>query len=218
MNQIKNILTLSLWEFTLQNNINSLIKYFFSFLFFCNCSIVLISSYQDIQKIGLLFAIVTLPLSLLGASNLIFKQDIEDGYLENLLSNFSSFQIVLAKFFSLLVSGITGVVLNIPIIFLMFSLSFSKVTSITYTLILLLITSCSLIMVISSIQGYFRSNTSFLSILITPLLIPSIILAGLILQTSDDSSLLFIMIGINLIILPISLFLSSYLIKNIYNI
>ena len=64
---------------------------------------------------------------------------------------------------------------------------------------------------------FFKKNANFVGTFIMPLLIPNIIMTGLILQ-DNNLQLIFIMIGINLVFLPISFFLSSYLIKNIYNI
>jgi heme exporter protein B len=85
--------------------------------------------------------------------------------------------------------------------------------------LLLMATSCGVVILISSIQCYFRSNTNFLSTLLLPLIIPSIILSGIIIQSdNNNSSLLLILIGVNCIIVPISIYLSSYLIENIYNI
>ncbi len=82
---------------------------------------------------------------------------------------------------------------------------------------LLIFTSSALTSLIAAIQGYFRSNTNFLAVLIMPLIIPNVVLAGIILQNSAMESLLLVMLGINMVIIPVAIFLSSYLIKNIYN-
>jgi heme exporter protein B len=79
----------------------------------------------------------------------------------------------------------------------------------------------ALVVLSSSMQSYFRANANFLGMFIMPLLIPSVIMTGLILQNNnihDNLGLIFIMTGINLIFLPILFFLSVYLIRNIYSI
>jgi hypothetical protein len=51
-----------------------------------------------------------------------------------------------------------------------------------------------------------------------PLIIPNIIISGLLIQSPGDISFAAIMLGINLIIIPPALYLSGYLLENIYNI
>lgn len=218
MSQMHKVLLLINWEISLQNRVNNLTKYIFAFLFFCTCSITLINSYSDINRFGIIFTIIALPLGLLSFANLLFKNDIDDGYLENLLSNFSSSQIVIAKLSTLFICSMAGVCLNLPIIWLFFNLNFEVLITLSIILLLLLFISTSLLVLIASIQGYFRSNTNFLSILVTPLLIPSIILAGLALQSENNTHILLIMLGIDMIFIPITVLLSSSLIKDIYNI
>ena len=109
--------------------------------------------------------------------------------------------------------------LNIPISYLLFNIDVFQLNLVIITGLSLMATSCGVIILISSIQCYFRSNTHLLSTLLLPLIIPSIILSGIIIQSENNSySLFLIMTGVNCIIIPISIYLSSYLIENIYNI
>ncbi|MFP3018047.1 MAG: heme exporter protein CcmB [Candidatus Tisiphia sp.] len=206
------------WEYLIQNRINNLSKYLFIFFLFCIFSTALINDQVDIKKFGVIFSVIFLPIALIGFSSLILKQDVEDGSLELLLSSFSESEIVTSKLFAIFFSSLTSSLLNIPIIYIIFDLDLITVTYLFITLTLLLTLSSSLLVLIGSIQSYFRSNTNLLAILIMPLLIPNIILTGLVLQNLENISLIFVMIGINMLLLPTIFYLSSYLIKNIYNI
>ncbi|WP_341753571.1 heme exporter protein CcmB [Candidatus Tisiphia endosymbiont of Dioctria rufipes] len=206
------------WEYLIQNRINNLSKYLFIFFLFCIFSTALINDQADIKKFGVIFSVIFLPIALIGFSSLILKQDVEDGSLELLLSSFSENEIVTSKLFAIFFSSLTSSLLNIPIIYIIFDLDLITVTYLFITLTLLLTLSSSLLVLIGSIQSYFRSNTNLLAILIMPLLIPNIILTGLVLQNLENISLIFVMIGINMLLLPTIFYLSSYLIKNIYNI
>ncbi|MCC8399921.1 MAG: heme exporter protein CcmB [Rickettsia endosymbiont of Culicoides impunctatus] len=206
------------WEYLIQNRINNLSKYLFIFFLFCIFSTALINDQTDIKKFGIIFSIIVLPIALIGFSSLIFQQDVEDGSLELLLSSFNESEIIAAKLITIIFSSLTSALLNMPIIYIIFDLDMLIVSYLLINLTLLLILSSSLLVLIGAVQSYFRSNTNLLAILIMPLLIPNIILSGLVLQNFDNINLIFVMIGINMLLVPIIFYLSSYLIKNIYNI
>lgn len=205
------------WELLVQNKINNFTKYFFGFFLFGILCLALISEQDSIKKFGLIFSVICLPLAMINFANFIFKPDLEDGSLELLLINFAPVEIVVAKFISVFISGLLSLVINLPIIYIVFALNWQLLLLLAITMFFLLMLASSLVLVISAMQSYFRSNTNFFAILMMPLLVPSIIMAGLIIQNSN-SGFIFIMIGINLIIIPTSIVFSSYLIKNIYNI
>jgi len=105
-----------------------------------------------------------------------------------------------------------------PLLGVFFSLQLDQLVFLLLTSLLLIVLASALIILISSIQGYFRSNTNFFAILIMPLILPNIILSGILIQNLQQTYLLVIMLGMNLVIIPPVLYLSSYLIDNIYNI
>lgn len=212
------IFKLTLHEFIIQNKINNLSKFLFLFLLFCTLSLTLINNQEDIKKFGTIFTIIYLPLSLIGFSSFVFKQDLDDGSLEVLLTTFNTSEIIVTKFLSLIASALIGTILNLPIIFLFFNLDSTTIIAILLILLILLPLTCSLLLLTGAIQSYFRSNTNFLSLLTMPMLIPNIIMAGVSINEHGNLYLLPIMIGIDLIIIPCALVLSTYLIKNIYNI
>lgn len=206
-------------ELLLQNKIQNLTKYFFIFFVFCSGSITIISTHDTIANFGVIFSVIAIPLALIGISTNFLRTEIEDGSLELLLASFNSIQITLAKYINLFICGSIAFIANLPISYLLFDMSITRLSLLLTSGLLLLSTSCGVIILISSVQCYFRSNTNFLSSLLMPLIIPSIILSGMIIESNDTSySITFILIGVNCIIIPTSIYLSSYLIENIYNI
>jgi heme exporter protein B len=205
-------------EFKVQNKIHNITKYTLIFFIFCCLSITLINAYENIQTFGIIFAVISIPLAFISLSGNLIKPDIEDGSLEILITTSTPGKIILAKYIALCTCCSLSFFLTMPIIYLIYNIELTIFVAMVLSALILLFLSASLITLISAIQGYFRSNTNFLSILIMPLLIPNIILSGLFLQNHADLHLLFIMLGINLVIIPPALYLSSYLIENIYNI
>ena len=213
-----NLVRLIKWEYLIQNRVNNLSKYFFIFFLFCSISTVFVNSHADIKKFSIILSVIFIPIALLGFAQTIFRSDMDDKSLELLLTSFNETEIIIAKFLSILFSALSGTILNMPIIYIMFDLDAITLTYIIISLALLLVLASSLIVLIGTIQCYFNSNTNILAILIMPLLIPSIILTGLTLQDYENTQLIWIMIGIDMLLLPIIFYLSSYLVKNIYNI
>lgn len=210
------------WEYLVQNRINNLAKYLFIFFLFCIVSTSLINQQADIKKFGVICSIIFLPMALFSFSHIIFRQDLEDGNLELLLTSYTENEVIISKFLTIFLISISSAMLNIPIIYVFFDIALATLANIVIILILLLILTSALLILIGAIQSYFRSNANLLSILIMPLLIPSIILSGIIIQNPANIQLVVhlvgSMLGINIVLLPIILYLSSYLISNIYNI
>lgn len=204
-------------EFRNQTKINNLAKYIFLFIAFCTLSITFISNHEDLREFGILFSIICIPLAQLNIAHALLKNDISDGTLESLLTIFSPNQITIAKFVCLTSCTCLAFLINIPIISILYNLNTKLLGVILLSGFFLAICSSAISCLVSSIQCYFRSNTNFLSILIMPIIIPNIIVTGLALQNSNNSSYLMILLGISLIISPIAIFLSKHLIKNLYN-
>jgi len=76
----------------------------------------------------------------------------------------------------------------------------------------------ALSVLIGCVDSYFRSNTEIISAIIFPLILPGIIISGLMIHDrSQDDLYLTILLGIDLIMIPITLLLSAHLLKNIHN-
>ncbi|MBA2628716.1 MAG: heme exporter protein CcmB [Rickettsiaceae bacterium] len=210
--------TLLSQELLVQNKVYNLTKYSVLFFSFCIFSIALINSHNDVQKFGVIFSLVCIPLSFLSLANNLIKPDIEDGSLEYLLTISSAPKIILSKFLIMSIITFFCFTLITPLLGVFFSLQLEQLVFLLLTALLLILLGSALIVLIASIQGYFRSNTNFFAILIMPLILPNIILSGIFIQNLQEAYLLGIMLGINLVIIPPALYLSSYLIDNIYNI
>ena len=210
--------TLIKHEFKIQNKIYNLIKYLIIFFIFCTFSITLINSHENIQLFGTVFSVICIPLAFIGLSNNLTKPDIEDGTLEAMLTTIEPIIIILTKYLALCVCTLISLAITLPITTILYNVDIQSLAALIFSGILLITLSAALSILTSSIQGYFRANTNFLSILIMPLIIPTIIISGLLIQTPGDIHLAAIMLGINLIIIPPVLYLSGYLLENIYNI
>lgn len=209
---------LILQEFRIQNKIYNVIKYSLIFFIFCCLSVGLINSYEDIQSFGIIFAVISIPLAFISLSNNLIKPDIEDGTIETMLTIFPAGKIIFAKYVALAFSFIISFSATTALIYVLYNIDLVVFIAMISSSFILLLLSAALITLIAAIQGYFKSNTNFLSVLIMPLLIPNIILSGLFLQNPQDFYLLWIMIGVNFILIPPVLYLSGHLTKNIYNI
>ena len=212
------MITLIKQEFIVQNQVYNTTKYTMMFFLFCSLSVTLINSYENIQFFGLIFCVVSIPLAFIGLSSNLIRPNIEDGTLELMLTSCSSLKIIIAKYISLCACCILSFLSVMPVIYIVYNVYIHVLLVLILTSMSMLFLCSSLIVLIASIQGYFRVNTSFIAILIMPLIIPNIVLSGVLLQNSSDFYLLYIMLGVDLIIIPPALYLSSYLIENIYNI
>jgi heme exporter protein B len=137
--------------------------------------------------------------------------------MELLLSSLESIKIAMMKYIALLISNILAFSISIPLIGLFCALYLEQIVSISIVSILLLIQISGLALLTSSIEGYFRTNTEIISLVILPLIIPGIVLSGLSLNQSSNEGFIWVLLGMDMIITPITIVLSSYLIRNIYN-
>ncbi len=205
-------------ELKIQNNIYNLVKYTIIFLIFCTFSITLINTHENIQLFGVAFSVICIPLAFISLSNNLIKPDIEDGSLEISLTVINPIKIIVAKYISICICVLLSFAITLPITTILYDIKIHTLVALILSGILLITLSSALSVLTSSIQGYFRTNTNFLSILIMPLIIPNIIISGLLIQSPEEMHLTAIMLGINLVIIPPALYLSSYLLENIYNI
>ena len=204
------------WELFIQNKVNNFIKYLSALFLFCTTSIALVNTYENIDKFGIVFTIIYIPIALISFSAHILKSDLEDGTVELLLSSYTSLEIVLAKFAALYLNSLIASLLNLPIIFLAFNLSCTLFSQLALVISLELLIVCALVVLSGTVQSYFRSNTNFLPQLLMTLLLPAIIFSGLAIENPTKSYLIFILLGINLVLVPTMLALASYLTRNIF--
>lgn len=159
---------------------------------------------------GLIFTIMIIPAN-------IIKSDLQDGFLETISTLYSPYQIVTAKYLALILNLILASLMVMPIIILLFQISLPDLIYL-YSLMILTIFQISIILVfINLLHAYFKRNTNLLISLILPMIIPTIIIASLALS-SMKIDFLMILLGIDLILIPITFLLSTYLLKNLFNI
>ncbi len=212
------MLNLIYQEVLLQNKIHHISKHFFLFLLFGLISTVIISPLQNMTEFGLMLGIIYIPMFLLGNNYFLLKHEVHNGDLELLLTTHNALIIIITKFCALSLSLLMGLICILPLIVIFFSTSFILIINFIYIAILILLMSNGLAIMMSAIQIYFQRNNNFLSVMIMPLMLPNIILAGMLLSNPENVTLIFMMFGVNLIIIPVSLYCSAYLINNIYNI
>ena len=192
-------------ELKIQNKINNLVKYTAIFLIFCTFSITLINSQENVQTFGIIFSVTCIPLAFIGLTHGFLKADIEDGSLENSLASSNAYKIIFAKYIALCICTLISFVLIIPIIFILYNIGVENFIAIIFSGIILITLSASLALLTSSVQGYFRTNTNFLSILIMPPIIPNIIYQDYLYRPPKIYILLLCLALISLLFLHVSI-------------
>lgn len=159
---------------------------------------------------GLIFTTMIVPPYLI-------KSDLNDGFLETILTIYNPFQIIMGKYIALVINLALSCLVMAPIIMLLFQIPLIELAYL-YGLMMLTIMQISIILVfVNILHAYFKRNTNLLISLILPLILPSIMIASLALSTLKIDFLM-ILLGIDLIFIPITFYLSTYLLKNLFNI
>ena len=146
-------------ELLLQNKIQNLTKCFFIFFVFCSGSITIISTHDKIANFGVIFSLISIPLALIGISTNFLRSEIEDGSLELLLASFNPIQITLAKYINLFICGSIAFIANLLISYLLFDMDITRLSLLLTSGLLLLSTSCGVIILISTVQCCFPCNS-----------------------------------------------------------
>ncbi|MCP5369623.1 MAG: hypothetical protein H6909_02925 [Rickettsiaceae bacterium] len=212
------MLNLILQEIIIHNKIYHITKHFLLFLLFALISTAIISPPQNVTEFGLMLSIIYIPLFLLSNNHFLLKYETHNGDLELLLTTHHALTIIIAKFCALSFSLLISLIYLLPFIIIFFTPSFLLTINFICAAILILLMSNALTIMIAAIQSYFQRNNNFLSALIMPFMLPNIILAGILINVPTQTTLIFMMIGVNLVIIPVSLYCAQYLINNIYNI
>ena len=136
-----------------------------------------------------------------------------DGWMECVLSTTSAITLCISKLCALLTISFIMLCITLPIITIFYDLDINIYRILSYILVSAFINA--LIVLFFFIQQYFNRRGYILSILILPLVLPVAMLASML----DNNSLHIVMIlgGIDMVIIPIIVYISSYLSNNIYN-
>jgi heme exporter protein B len=159
--------------------------------------------------IGTVVTTISLP-------SYIIKQDLTDGSLENMIVSLEISTILMIKYFALLTSISLGFLITMPIITLFYGFNIHETLYISTLSLLIIIQGSALVLLANIVHAYFRKNTNLILSLIIPILIPSIIISSMAIM-NNKPDFLYIILGIDLIMVPIMLAFSNYLLKNIYN-
>lgn len=195
--------------------VHRVITYFFVHLTFCSFCISLINSSSTISVYSPSILVICVVLIFVSFSDVV-KLEINDGSIDVLLTCFSPTAIVLSKYISFVIHSISGLFFNAIISSILFNFDFNKFILVFFLEILIALIASSLSILISIIQSYFSSNTSFITAFIMPILLPNIVICGMIFNFDENFGLIKIAIGVNIITIPIALYCSSYLLRNIH--
>lgn len=171
----------------------------------------------DLPTLGSIFLISGLSISSIATSNPIIKRDFQDGSLELYLVTSNIYSIVLSKFFALLLCNLISFIITTFVIAFLYNMTLNQIFMVLSSSILIVqISAISLL--ISSVESYFRGNINMISAIIVPLILPSLIIAGLMIH--DEMSYfpaMIILSAITCVITPIILVFTGYLVNSIYN-
>jgi heme exporter protein B len=187
----------------------------FWMLIISGIALPLIVPQGEVSKFAPLLILAYLPGAIISLSNNILKYDHESGDLDFALLRHGPFCIALAKFTSLSLFVIIGLVLFMPLFAMLYSLNLFNYSVLFLCNVCVALQSASLALLLSSIGCYFAKPTIALSSVVLPLVIPVLIICGMFLQL-PSIGLAMILLGILLITIIASLLLSSYLIQNIF--
>lgn len=157
---------------------------------------------------GGIIATVTIP-------SYLVKAEMQDGSLENLFVKFRPTTILLTKYCSIVLSIAAGMILIFPIILIFYALPLYSIFYIGVIMALLLLQIVAITLLGNIIHAYFRHNTNIILSIIIPIIIPSLILASIAVNSMNPDFLL-ILVGVSMILIPITLVLANYLLSNLY--
>jgi len=158
---------------------------------------------------GVVFSSLTIP-------HYLIKSDLQDGFLETLLCSASPIKIVVSKYLALTLSLIISMLISIGFMVLFFSFSNKETLYLLLLMTLAILQIAAFILLGNIVHSYFRSNTNLLIALILPLVIPTLIIGASALETLRFDFVM-ILLGIDMVTIPTTFFLSSYLLSNLYD-
>jgi ABC-type transport system involved in cytochrome c biogenesis permease component len=176
---------------------------------------IMISTMEHTDHLKMLLIIFGCVMSTITIPSYLIKAEMQDGSLENLFVTLSSPTILLAKYCGMVISGGIGILSTFPIIIVFYSLPLSSLIYISAIMIFLLFQIIAIILLGNIIHAYFRRNTNIILSIIIPLIIPSLILASIAVNSLKIDFIL-ILLGIDMVLIPIILVLSNYLLSNLY--
>jgi len=145
----------------------------------------------------------------------LVKSEMQDGALENLFVFLKPLTILMAKYCGILILVGSGIFGALPIITVFYNLQIEHIILLLVIIILLLVQIVAIVLLCNIIHAYFRQNTNFILTIILPLIIPSLIIATMAVKTFKIDFIC-ILLGMDMIFIPIILMLSNYLLATLY--
>jgi heme exporter protein B len=173
----------------------------------------MISEPAETCNFGPLLLIIYIPISLFGICSNILIQDQEDGSLDFALTTNGALNIVLGKFITITLTAILTLFVCLPFFMLFYSMNLYNLLTLFFCSSIISLQAAALCILIAAIEIYFTKSRAMISTMLLPLILPSIILSGVMIR-EPTLSLLFILTGIAVAIVPIIILSASYLIKH----
>lgn len=214
------LLALIQHDFKVQNKIFHVMRSNLQFLLLSVVCVALVYHKRghELVEHALLFSVISIPISIVISARPMIKHDIHDGTLDLLLMTVGSDYVIISKFICLFINLFIAFLISMPFTSLIYNLSLEQVIFSITSRFFVLIQVASVSLLIGCIESYFRNNTEIISTIAFPLIIPGIIVSGMMIQDrTQDFFYLSILFGVDLIMIPITLFLASYLVSNIHN-
>jgi len=201
------------------NKENGLVQLLSIYMVLGSIIVSMTCDYDKIKEFGVFFLSILVPLFVAQISDRILYNDFKDGSLELYITISSPSQIILDKYLHISFLYIIAYIMVAPLILIFFNFTISDLMLISELIILNIIIAVSISTLIACCNCYFKKITLVNFIIIIPLMLPSLIISGLIINDYQDKNQLFtILYGIMLIIIPVIFLCSKFLIKNVYNV
>ena len=176
---------------------------------------IIIESEASSTYIKMMLIIFGSVMSAITIPSYLVKSEMQDGSLENLFVFLKPTTILMAKYCSMLLSAGFGILCTLPIITIFYHLQIHHIIFLTLMIIIILCQIIAIVLLCNIIHAYFRQNTNLILAIILPLITPSLIITSMAISTSKID-FVFILLGMDMIFIPIILTLSNYLLANLY--
>jgi len=176
---------------------------------------IMLSSESSTTYIKMILIIFGAVISAVTIPSYLIKSDMQDGSLENMLAISRPSTIITTKYCGMFASVSSGILCTMPIIMLFYGLQASHLLFLLAIMLLILLQVIAIVLLGNVIHAYFRQNTNLILAIIIPLIIPSLIIASMGISTLKGD-FVFILIGMDMIFVPIILMLSGYLCASLH--
>ncbi len=205
------------FEFKVQNNVHSLIIGKIILFLFVYSTMVFVIPFELWADFMPGFFLIFTPIASVMLSWNIFSADTKDGLLEVHLTIFEPIVIILGKYLSMCFCNFLSLIINIIFLGILFNFAFSSSMLLFVASLVLNIIVDILIIFLGVTKCYLAGKGGgYLWSIMFPLMVPSVILAG-----SFINEVLFyyfwMLLGIAMIIVPLGLLCSCYLVKFLFS-